>query len=522
MEKQIGIKNYIRTEEHKLHLIISVISWCLVLFFIFYRPNLTFEKDREYLTLKGDEIQSFMTLDKGDGFKLYKNDKFYSTNDKLRPIAGYLFDKNKVIVDDEKGNRFAILVNNLSSYPKDLRILNHKFKYVYNRKDLNGKLLKDIINEAGDYTLLDKKNRIIVFPQIVLFNGAERTKGVALVYDENERVIQTGVWESPRTNLYTHIPYYDKIASLNLFAKIQRFTQENDYEPKFFGETISAICWYIFDLITSPFVIIIILGAIFYSIYPLLYKLSKLSKIPNYLIYILAYLLMPVMLLFYLAILFYYNDIWIWTAISGISYFVYTVLFIHAFTPASVRCSKCHKMNCIDVVETEYLYKKDVISEVGSTWREGEYEPKKKAQEKLYIRTHFFEKCLSCGHINEYDSKSTRLEKMKDISEIECPECGKYTLEVGSLLVKNDLHNYRWSSTKKGDIKEKEYLFFDSDFVKKDVTTYYSQISGSLTYKLICRCNNCDYQYSEEYKKNINGKKNIEGTKTKTTTYTRI
>lgn len=52
----------------------------------------------------------------------------------------------------------------------------------------------------------------MVFPQIVLFNGAERTKGVALVYDKNERVIQTGIWDSPYTNLYTHIPYYDKIA----------------------------------------------------------------------------------------------------------------------------------------------------------------------------------------------------------------------------------------------------------------------------------------------------------------------
>ena len=99
-----------------------------------------------------------------------------------------IFNKNKIIVDDEKGNRFAILVNDISAYPKGLRILNHSFRYIYNRKDLNGELLSDIISKAGDYSFLDKDKRIMVFPQIVLFNGAERTKGVALIYDENGRV----------------------------------------------------------------------------------------------------------------------------------------------------------------------------------------------------------------------------------------------------------------------------------------------------------------------------------------------
>lgn len=433
-----------------------------------------------------------------------------------------MFDKNRIVVDDENGNRFVISVNNLKSYPKGLRILNHQYRYVYNRKNLNGKRLKDIIAEAGDYSYLDKEKRIMVFPQIVLFNGAERTKGVALVYDENERVIQTGIWDSPHTNLYTHIPYYDKIASWNLFIKFQRFTQENNYEPEFFGEVISGICWFVFDCIASLFVVVVILGGLFYSLYPLLYKLCKLPRVPNYLIYLLAYSLIPVMLLFSLALLFYYNDIWMWVAICEISYLVYTLVLVGELAPVSVRCSKCHKMNCIDVVETDYLYKKDVISKVGSTWEEGKYEPQQWATEKLYIRTHFFEKCTCCGNVNEYDIKSTRIGEMKKTSEIECPECGKYTLETGSLLVKNGVSTSRWSSTKKGDIKETGNMFGGPDFIKKDVTTYYNRTSGTLTYKLICKCKNCEYQYSEMHEEFICGEKNVEGSSTKTTTYKRI
>ena len=65
-------------------------------------------------------------------------------------------------------------------------------------------------------------------------------------------------------------------------------------------------------------------------------------------------------------------------------------------------------MNCINVLEKEYIYNKDVISDVGSTWKEGEYEPQQWAREKLYIRTHYHETCLCCGNVNEYDQKSTR------------------------------------------------------------------------------------------------------------------
>lgn len=522
MEKYLETRNYIRTQSAKLNLIFSAASWLLILFYIFYQPDLTFEKDRSYIQLKGDTIRSYMIFDKGEGYKLYENNVFYSPDAKLKPVAGYLFDKNKIIVDDEKGNRFAILVRNASSYPEELRILNHQFLYVYNRKDLNGEFLKDIIAEAGDYSFLDKEKRIMVFPQIVLFNGAERTKGVALVYDKNERVIQTGIWDSPYTNLYTHIPYYDKIASLNLFIKFQRFTQENNYEPEFFGETMSSILWFIFDCFACPFVVVIILGGIFYSLYPILYKLCKIPQIPNYLIYILAYSLMPIMILFAIALLYYYNNIWVWAALSVISYLVYTSVFIGMLAPAYVRCSKCRRMNCIDVTETDYQYKKDVISDVGSTWKEGMYEPQEKAQEKLYIRTHYYEKCTCCGNVNEYDTKSTRLEEMRNVSEIDCPVCGKYTLEAGSLLVKNDVNTYRWSSTKKGELRETGNFFGGPDFKRKDVTTHYSETLGTLTYKRICKCSNCGYEYSEMYEKNVGSGKNVEATETRTRLFKRV
>lgn len=133
MEKYLGSKNYIRTQNSKIYSTFSIVGWLFILLWIIYQPNLTFEKDRNYVQLKEDSVQSFMIFDKGEGFKLYKNDKVYSRSSKLRPIAGYIFDKNKIIVDDEKGNRFAILVKNINSYPEGLRILNHQYRYVYNK-----------------------------------------------------------------------------------------------------------------------------------------------------------------------------------------------------------------------------------------------------------------------------------------------------------------------------------------------------------------------------------------------------
>ena len=511
MEKYLGTKNYIKKQDAKFNLIISLVSWLFILFGIFYQPDLTFEKDRDFVHLKGDKIKSYMIFDKGEGFKVYENDISYSPDAKLRPIVGNLFNKNKIIVDDEKGNRFAILVNDISAYPKGLRILNHSFRYIYNRKDLNGELLSDIISKAGDYSFLDKDKRIMVFPQIVLFNGAERTKGVALIYDENGRVTQTGIWDSPHTNLYTHIPYYDKIASWNLFLKFQRFTQENNYEPEFFGENISSICWFAIDLLLCPLMIIIVLGSMFYALYPLLYCLCKIPKVPNILIGLTAYSTTPVMLVYSLAILYHFNNIWIWAAISAITYLGFTISFIFSFMPSSVRCNKCHSMNCIDVVETEYLYNKDVISEVGSTRKVGEYEPQEWASEKLYIRTHYYEKCTLCGNVHEYDTKSTKMEKKKRISEIDCPKCGKYTLEVGSQLVKNDLNTTRWSSTKEGKLKNVGNIIDGPEYKKEDVINHYYRISGTLTYKLICKCKNCDYEYSKMHEEYIRGEKNYEG-----------
>lgn len=86
MEKYLGTKNYIRTQKAKFHLVFSIASWLFILFWILYQPDRTFEKDRDYVQLKGDTIQSMMIFDKGEGYKLYENDIVYSQNAKLRPI----------------------------------------------------------------------------------------------------------------------------------------------------------------------------------------------------------------------------------------------------------------------------------------------------------------------------------------------------------------------------------------------------------------------------------------------------
>ena len=268
--------------------------------------------------------------------------------------------------------------------------------------------------------------------------------------------------------------------------------------------------------------ILIALGIIFFSVYPLLFKLSKIPNIPNIVIYLLTCLLIPFMILVSLSLLFFYNHIWWWTAITEITYLTYTVILILNLTPAYVRCSKCHKMNCIDVTETDYLYDRQIISAVGNSFIENTYEPQQKAQEKWYIRTEYYEKCKCCGNVNEYNRKSIKAQEMRNINEINCPKCGQYTLEVGSLLIKNDIKTYKWSSTKKGDIKEVSKIFGESDYIKRDITTYYTQSSGDLTYKLCCKCKNCDYQYSELYKKYYDSGKTNNGSEEKTTYYKKV
>ena len=71
MEKYLGTRNYIRTQDAKLHLIFSIASWLLILFYIFYQPNLTFKKDMDYVQLNSDSVQSIMLYNKGEGYKIY-------------------------------------------------------------------------------------------------------------------------------------------------------------------------------------------------------------------------------------------------------------------------------------------------------------------------------------------------------------------------------------------------------------------------------------------------------------------
>lgn len=521
MEKQLDTRNYIRTQEPKSYLIISIISWIFILFWIFYHPSRSFEDNRDFVQLKGDSIPCFMPIDKGTGIKIYQNDRILSPNAKLKPITESPYDKKRIIVDDEDGNRFAIPISNLQSFPEGLRKLNNSYHYVYNRKDLNGELVTDIINQAGEYSFLDKQKRCIVFPQIVLFNGAERTKGVALFYDNDGRVTKTSVWDTPHSNLYTHIPYYDKIASWNLFVKFQRFTTSSDYESGFFGNAISAIFWFLFDCLATVIMTILILGGTFFAVYPLLYKLCKLPNMPNSLIYVLSYLPVLIMVLLALALLLFFNNIWIWAAICDITYLGMTLVLIYNLSPAYVRCNKCHKMNCIDVTETDFLFRREILSQPGITHIEGKYEPQQQAQEKYWIRTHFFERCTCCGNITEYDRESTKLQEPKNIHEISCPKCGQYSLEAGSLLVKNKVTGASWSSTKHGDIKP-TYSLFGPDYKKKDVTTHYFQESGELIYKLTCKCKNCDYEYSETYKRYFDSGRINQGSDTTITTYTKV
>lgn len=61
--------------------------------------------------------------------------------------------------------------------------------------------------------------------------------------------------------------------------------------------------------------------------------------------------------------------------------------------------------------------------------------------------------------------------KKKRISEIDCPKCGKYTLEVGSQLVKNDLNTTRWSSTKEGKLKNVGNIIDGPEYKKRMLLT---------------------------------------------------
>lgn len=481
----------------------GVLSWILTAIWFFYSPDWRFEEDRDFLQLQGDKIPCYFMENSEKGLGVFETDKIISADTKLKPVAGVLDHPELITVDDENGNRFAIHKDNLVSYPEGLKVLNENFKYVFRAEDLKGIHLDEIIEKAGDYSFYDKEKGIASFPQIVVFYGREYFKYVLLNLDKDGKVVDFSHSKYSHSNYFTKIPYYDRIASLNLFAKLQRFSVDNKIEYSFFDLKISPVLWFIFDCFISFFIVLITFAISYLLFAPFVYLLYRIRFIPNIILVILKYLILLSVVIPALGLLYHYSNIWILVFVYEFVSLTTVVLFLVMLDISDVRCKKCHRMNCIEVNKTNFLEGYDVVAKVYRLGYKDIYYRVDEGCEKWNIRTHYFKKCVHCGNIVEKDEFRNELKPYKKTNEIACPKCHQYTLETGSKLIKDTVKTENWSHTKQGELRPTGSLF-GPDYTSKDKVTYYTTTSGSRTYELSCKCNNCNYKYSEEitYKSN--------------------
>lgn len=476
----------------------GLISWILTAIWYFYSPDWRFENDREFLELQGDKIPCYFMENSEKGLGVFETDKIISADTKLKPVAGVVGRPKLITVDDEYGNRFAIHKDNVVSYPEGLKVLNENFKYVFRAEDLKGMHLDEIIEKAGDYSFYDKEKGIASFPQIVVFYGREYFKYVLLKLDEDGTIIDFSHSDYPHSNYFTKIPYYDRIASLNIFAKLQRFSVDSKFEYSFFDLKITPVLWFFFDCFISLFIVLILFVISYFLLSPFVYLLFCIRFIPNFILVTLKYIMLLAIVIPALGLLYHYSNIWILVGAYELAALPTALLLVVMGDISNVRCKKCHRMNCIEVTKTRYLKGYDVVAKVYYQGGKNIYYRVDEGREKWNIRTHFFKKCIHCGNIVEKDEFNDELKPFKNTNEIACPKCHQYTLETGSKLIKDTVKSENWSYTKRGDLKPTGSLF-GPDYTSKDKVTHYTTTSGSRTFELSCKCHNCDYKYSEEF-----------------------
>lgn len=519
MEKLLDTRKYRKTHKPSTFFILCIVAWILLLFWILFKPKHSFDNDREWVELESVvPAEIYGAEDRGEGVKIYKLEKKYIQGTKVKPVAGYLYDKEKIVVDDEQGNRFLIQSFTIEDHIKGLRTLNKRFNYVYIKSSLKGESIDNIINDAGEYTIHDKEKGYMMFPQILVIDGNFRYRGAVLFYDEKRNVTDVKTWTKPYTSLFMRIPGYDKVAALNMFSDFRRFTAQNDYDKYSISGWLADFLWVVFDLFFCMIFILVGLFIPYMTVYPLFYLMSRNKSIPNWAISLVISLTIPFMIFIFLPLLLVYQNIWIWVALLIVSSFINILGMFMLYTPVYGRCSKCRNIDCIDVTEKDFLYDWDIIPCTHDVYNVGDCKRQDMAKENWRIRTDKHAVCICCGDVKDSSTNSEKMQKPRNVEELECPKCGRRTIDAWAKVIKNTVKTYSWSDTKKGDIKATGSLF-GPDYVKKDVTTHYTNISGDIVYELTSKCRNCDYEYKEKYTEHVSTPKEKTGTTTKTTEY---
>lgn len=480
--------------------------------------------------LKGEPTEMSTTQD--TPIYIYNREGRLVESDKVIPEGTDLtvigeFAEYKWCVEDEAGNRFAVNKAHLFGDPSLLKAINPSYGYVYKGLSLNGQKLTDISDKAGDYIYAAVDSGYYVFPQIVLAEGKDRYKGVFLCVDENGIVTDTKNLHAPQSNLYTRLPFFDRIVALNLINKFTAFNTDADMDAydtfslekvgsdikDFFGNIFSYILLAFVGLIVAAIAVAVTFGAgNFFFQY-----LGRLTRLKNGVIATLEYAVMiPCCYIVVLSLLYMFNSVWMLLALFVTGFIYALISIIENFSIRDARCPKCLKLNTTDVEAITYANGADIEAQRTSGGKLNE------AVEVDTVRpiNHFLVEehleCSSCHHIRVYESTYDETGEWQNIAEVACPHCGKLSLRATSTITKDTIRYVVETRTKRGDLhyEGKNVITGDLMFTSKDRTTTYGHYRGYRLYKKIVTCTECDYCHSveERYEPDSSSTKLSDGT----------
>lgn len=502
METEVGRKKYMRKNPLVLYLILFSISVICIGGILFWTPGHHFPAQDTMLT--SHKIAYKFTLGNQEGtWGIHHNGDTLYVGDTLRAIAEYSW--QSLMVQDKQGNRFCVSKNAVEGDFSKLRRLNPDFQYVYHASSLNGKTLEELQNEAGDFLACDVSKGIYYFPQIVLAEGAGRSKGVVVTVDALMTVQKTERERAgkPITNLYAELPGFASIIGMNLLTKFQRFTIPQDDSPNqissWFKGLFVSIGWFLLDIVLFCLIMGVLTFAVFFVIYPLLYGLARLDFVPNNCIIALNFVLLIPIHIIALSSLYQFSYIWILVVLVGISITIGAFQAFSKLSPAHYRCSKCRKMNTAEVEDVDYLINVEVEPRCGDSRIEGKTEDMTEGREVQTIRTDTHIECINCHHVENKSCKRNKELGWKPFAELPCPKCGKHTLSGTSYVAKVSLKREKMTSRKTGEIKDKGFDFasWEKKFESQDTVKVNTRTSGTINYELTTTCSACEYEHEQ-------------------------
>ncbi len=511
MKKEIKRANYRKQDSQTKNIIAGIICLICLVAVILWQPSPKFGKPADVVVKEDAHAFIYAFSGAQNKWRLDETDRIIPAGTQLKAVAEC--STYKWAVDDNEGNRFAIDKSKVEGDVSELKTITPGYCHAYRGMSLDGRRLDDIMKEAGDYIYADATAGKYYFEQIVLTNGSERHKGALLTVNSDGVVTNTEPTSQPQHNLYTSLPFFDRIISLNLYTKFLPFTQDAETEP-YEGFSLKKIGSSLWGIITSIITFILLIIAITiafglsvvitYGAGNLLFNaIGRFTKLKNSVITTVEYIYMvPCIYIILLSMFFACNDIWLLILPIAIGVTVFMVQFVESHSIRDARCSECRSLNTIDVEEITYSTGYDVEGKEGKSMDLGKEEDIDTVRviEHRLVETHTC--CCNCNHTEDssrtYDDKGEWVK----IETVACPKCGKHTLDAFSTVTESTAQYVTETYTSKGKMKDKgiNLKTLDHEYERVDRESTYGHWTGYVVYEKHVWCTECDYCNTVEFR----------------------